>query len=73
MNERRGVLSACQYPNRSYGGTDVKKNLALITLVAGVLLAVVFLASYLHHETEEKVLSQFNERQLLIARQRRGV
>ncbi|MDO8738720.1 PAS domain S-box protein [Candidatus Deferrimicrobium sp.] len=47
----------------------MKKNLALLTLVAVVLLAVVFLAFHLQQQTEEEVLSQFNERQLLIARQ----
>ena len=47
----------------------MKKNLVLITLVAGVILAGVFLSFHLHQETKEKVLSQYNEHQLLIARQ----
>ncbi|MEK7373739.1 MAG: cache domain-containing protein, partial [Thermodesulfobacteriota bacterium] len=47
----------------------MKKNLAIIALTAGILLAVVFLTFHLHQTSKEKVLSQFNEHQLLIARQ----
>jgi len=50
----------------------MKGRLVPIALIAGTLLAGVFLAVHLHLETREKVLSQFNGNQLLIARQAAG-
>lgn len=47
----------------------MRKNLATITLSAGALLAVFLLAFHLHQSSNEKVLSQFNGNQLLIAQQ----
>lgn len=46
----------------------MKKHMVVIALAVGVLLAVVFLAFHLHQKTKEKVLSQYNEHQLLVAR-----
>jgi len=47
----------------------MKKHLFAVTLAVGMLLAGAFLAFYLHQEVKQQVLSQFNESQLLIARQ----
>ncbi len=47
----------------------MKRHLSAIALAAGMLLAGAFLAFYLHQEVKEQVLSQFNESQLLLARQ----
>jgi HD-GYP domain-containing protein (c-di-GMP phosphodiesterase class II) len=47
----------------------VRKNLAIIALTAGILLAVLFLVFHLHRTSGEKVLSQFNEYQLLTTKQ----
>ena len=47
----------------------MRKNLAIIMLTAGGLLAVFFLTFYIHQTNESRILSQFNENQLQIARQ----
>jgi hypothetical protein len=47
----------------------MRKNLAIIILTSGALLAVLFFVFHLHQTSKEKVLSQFNENQLQIARQ----
>ena len=47
----------------------MRKNLAIIALTAAALLAVLFMVFQLHQTSKEKVLSQFNEHQLLIAKQ----
>ena len=46
----------------------MRKNLAIIILAAGGLLAVFFLTYYIHQTNKGKVLSQFNENHLHIAR-----
>lgn len=50
----------------------MRKNLAIIILTAGALLAVFFLTFYIHQTNKEKILSQYNENQLQIARQTAG-
>src|SRR5450830_1014707 len=50
----------------------MKRHLSAITLAVGMLLAGALLAFYLHQDVKEQVLSQFNESQLLIARQAAG-
>lgn len=52
-----------------HSGTVMRKNLVTIVFMAGALLAVFFLTFHLHQISKEKILSQFNENQLLIARQ----
>jgi|GEM_PF-2735778 len=47
----------------------MRKNLAIIILTAGGLLAVFFLTFYMHQTNKGKILFQFNENQLQIARQ----
>jgi len=47
----------------------MRKNLAIIILTAGGLLAVFFLTFYMHQTNKGKTLFQFNENQLQIARQ----
>lgn len=47
----------------------MRKNLVIIILTAGALLAVFFLTFYIHQTNKGKILSQFNENQLQIARQ----
>jgi len=42
----------------------MRKNLVIITLTAGALLAVLFFVFHLHQTSKEEVLSQFNENQL---------
>src|SRR5450759_3129967 len=50
----------------------MKRHLSAITLAAGMLLAGALLAFYLHQDVKGQVLSQFNESQLLVARQAAG-
>ncbi|MCK9362548.1 MAG: EAL domain-containing protein [Syntrophales bacterium] len=47
----------------------MRKNLTVIILAAVGLLTVFFLTFYIHQTNKERVLSQFNNTQLLIARQ----
>jgi len=47
----------------------MRKNLAIILLIAGGLLAVFFLTYYMHRTNREKVFSQFNENQLHVSQQ----
>ncbi|MCX5826169.1 MAG: HD domain-containing protein [Deltaproteobacteria bacterium] len=47
----------------------MRKNWVTIALTAGALLAVLFFVFHLHQTSKEKVLSQFNENQLLTAQQ----
>ncbi len=47
----------------------MRKNLTTIVLMAVALMAVFFLTFHLHQTSKEKVISQFNENQLLIAQQ----
>jgi len=47
----------------------VRKNLAAIALTGGALLAVLFFVFHLHQTSKEKVLTQFNENQLLTTKQ----
>lgn len=47
----------------------MRKNLAIIILTVGALLAVFFLTFYIHQTNQGKILSQFNENQLQITRQ----
>jgi diguanylate cyclase (GGDEF)-like protein/PAS domain S-box-containing protein len=47
----------------------MRKNLAIIILTVGALLAVFFLTFYIHQTNKGKILYQFNENQLQIARQ----
>ncbi|MDP3097620.1 MAG: PAS domain S-box protein [Syntrophales bacterium] len=47
----------------------MRKNLVTIVLMAGALLAVFFLTFHLHQTSKEKILSQFNKNQLLVAQQ----
>lgn len=50
-------------------GLVMRKNLTIIIPTAGALLVIFFLTFYIHQTNKEKVLSQFNENQLQIARQ----
>src|SRR3989339_233113 len=47
----------------------MRKNLAIITLTAGALLAVFFLTFYIHQTNKENIRSEFSENQLQLARQ----
>lgn len=47
----------------------MRKNLPTIALTVGTLLAVLFFIFHLHQTSKEKVLSQFNENQLLTTQQ----
>ena len=47
----------------------MRKNLTVIILTAGALLAVFFFTLQIHQTNKEKILSQFNGNQLQIARQ----
>lgn len=47
----------------------MRKNLVTIGLTAGALLAVIVFVFHLHQTSREKVLSQFNENQLLTTQQ----
>ena len=47
----------------------MRKNWAIMILTTGALLAVFFLTFHLHQESKEKVLSQFNENQVLNAQE----
>ena len=47
----------------------MKRNLVVIILTSVVLLLITSLALHLHQQSKKEVLSQFNERQLDLARQ----
>ena len=47
----------------------MKRNLIIVILTSIVLLLIVSLALHLHQQSKKEVLSQFNEHQLVMARQ----